>query len=56
MCNFPVAQCQLAWERLKENEPMVISLLFEYLMADGALQICQGVGYSVEDSRSSVKE
>lgn len=35
---------------------MVISLLFEYWMADDALQICQVAGYSVLVSRSSVKE
>lgn len=55
MCNFPVAQCQLAWKRLRETEAMVISLFFEYWMAGGALQICQIVGYSVVVSRGSVQ-
>lgn len=55
MCNFPVAQCQLAWKRLRETEAMVISLFFEYWMAGGAPQICQIVGYSVVVSRRSVK-
>lgn len=55
MCNFPVAQCQLAWKRLRATEAMVILLLFEYWMVDGALQICQVVYYSVLVP-SSVKE
>lgn len=56
MCNFPVAQCQLAWKRLRATEAMVISLLFKNWMADDAFQICQVVGSSVLVSRSSVKE